>query len=138
MFQRVGGRRAGLTLVECLVAVWVLGIGLVGVVGCLTAALLGTQKASDTELATAIAQDTIEDMRSRGFGSVTYEEFPASEAVSGLHSGTRAITITDDYGGNSRLKRVAVSVSWRGRVGANARVSLETLISNRAGHSGSG
>lgn len=134
------GRRGnrGFTLVECLAATAVLALGLVGVVGCLTAALLGNQKASETELATAVAQDTLEDMRSTGFGSITYENFPETESVEGLHGGTRTITISSYYLGDPRLKHVEVAVTWRRPNQATALVRLETIVGNRVGHSGSG
>jgi len=127
----------GFTLIECLVSIVILGIGLVGVVGCLTAALISNQKASRTQLATAIAQDTIEDMRSRGFGSITYDEFPATSEVPDLPQGTQTIQITDAYGGDPRLKRVAVEISWRSTNGSTSRTRLESVISNRTQHTGS-
>jgi prepilin-type N-terminal cleavage/methylation domain-containing protein len=127
----------GFTLIECLVCIVILGIGLVGVVGCLTAALLSNQKASRTQLAAALVQDTIEDMRSRGLGSITYDEFPATSQVADLPQGTQTIQITDAYGGDPRLKRVAVEVSWRSTNASTARVRMETVVSNRTQHTGS-
>jgi prepilin-type N-terminal cleavage/methylation domain-containing protein len=131
---RTRRRSRGLTLIECLAATAVLAFGLLGVAGCLTAALLANQQASERELAVAIAQDTIEDMRSRGFGGVTAEAFPAASPVPELHSGSRAIAITDGYDGNWRLKHVQVTVSWRVPGGSVRRVAVETVIGNRAGH----
>lgn len=130
-------RLRGLTLIECLVSVVILGIGLVGVAGCLTSALLINKKASDIQLATAIAQDTIEDMRSRGCGSITYEDFPAVSEVAELPRGVKTIEITDAYGGDARLKRVRVDVSWRAPNASTAHVRLETVVSNRTQHTGS-
>jgi type II secretory pathway pseudopilin PulG len=127
-------------LIECLVSIVILSIGLVGVAGTLTAALITNQKASDSQLAAAIVQATIEEMRSLGFGSVTYEEFPATATfvqvfdLVNLHGGTRTIAITDSYGGDARLKHVTVTVSWRGRNGQNCSFSAETIITNRGGH----
>jgi len=132
--MRTRGSQCGLTLVECLVSIAILGLGLVAVSGALTAALLSNQKAAQIELATAVAQDTLEEMRSRGFGSVTYDEFPTVEAVTGLHGGTRRVEIEDAYRGDARLKRAAVTVTWRAANGAAASVRLETVISNRGGH----
>jgi prepilin-type N-terminal cleavage/methylation domain-containing protein len=124
----------GLTLIECLVSISILSFGLIAVSGSLTGALVSTQKASHIELATATAQDAIEEMRSRGFGSVTYQEFPASQTVDGLHSGTRTVQIEDSYGGHVRLKHVVVTVSWRGQNGGIQCVSLETIVGNRSNH----
>jgi len=128
--------RRGFTLIECLVAIVILGIGIVGIVGCFTAALLSNQKAEEIQQATAFAQDTIEDMRSRGFGSVTYSEFPASSSMEGLRQGVRTIEIVDNYGGDVRLKHVAVEISWGGANQAHPSIRLESLISNRTGHTG--
>ena len=132
--------RRGFTLIECMAAILILGVGLVGVVGSMTAALLSNQKASDMQLATSIAQSTIEEMRSQGFGSIAYDDFPANATktteprLADLHAGTRTIVITNSYGGNARLKKVAVTVSWRGRNGAPASITLETVVTNRGGH----
>jgi prepilin-type N-terminal cleavage/methylation domain-containing protein len=133
-------RCRGLTLIECLVSTVLLSIGLVGVIGTLTAALITNQDAGDRQLAAAIVQATIEEMRSLGFGSVTYANFPANATfvqvldLADLHGGTRTIEITDSYQGNPRLKHVRVTVSWRGRNGQNSNVSVETIITNRGGH----
>jgi prepilin-type N-terminal cleavage/methylation domain-containing protein len=139
--QSIPAVHGGYTLVECIAAVLILGLGLMASVGALTGALIANQKASDMQLATAVAQGTIEQMRSLGFGSVTYDGFPATSDgttvadLRSLHAGTRTITITDNYGGNARLKKVAVTVSWRGRTGKAASVCLETIVTNRGGHS---
>jgi len=131
--------RRGFTLIECIAAVLILGVGLVGVAGSMTAALLSNQKASDMQLAISIAQSTIEEMRSQGFGSVTYDDFPATATqttepeLADLHAGTRTIVITNNYGGNTRLKKVAVTVSWRGRNATPVSITLETIVTNRTG-----
>ena len=138
--RRSGRTPRGYTLIECLAAVLVLGLGLVGSVGSLTAALLANQKASDTQLATALAQKNIEAMRSEGFGSVNYTDFPASATkttdpdLGALHNGSRTTAITDSYSGDVRLKLVTVTVSWRGRTGKVAHVTLQTVVTNRSGH----
>jgi prepilin-type N-terminal cleavage/methylation domain-containing protein len=124
----------GVTLVECLVSIVILGVGLVGVVGCLTAALVTNRCASDTDLATAIAQDAIEDMPSRGFGSIDYDEFPQTSPVSALHGGVQTIEITDNYLGNPRLKRVSVDLAWHSPNNSTSHVRLETAVGNRARH----
>jgi prepilin-type N-terminal cleavage/methylation domain-containing protein len=145
--------RRGLTFIECLISLVILGVGIVGVVGCMTAALISNQKASDIQLATAIGQNIIENMRSYGFGSVDYGDFPASinedttgsddveavaEQLSHLHGGLATTAITDNYNGSARLKKVVVVVSWRSRNNQSAaRVNLTSVIGNRARHTGS-
>lgn len=140
----------GLTLLECLAAVLILGLGMVGVIGSMTAALLSNQKASDMQLATAIAQGTVEQMRSLGFGEVDYESFPASctkttadpvtgetmDALAALRSATKTTVITSNYTGNAKLKKASVKVTWVGRNGQSNSVTLETLITNRQGLTG--
>jgi prepilin-type N-terminal cleavage/methylation domain-containing protein len=127
-------RQRGLTLIECLVSIAILSFGLIAVSGALTGSLVSNKKASQIELATATAQDTIEEMRSLGFGSVIFSEFPASQAVPGLIGGIRTVEIEDSYQGHARLKHVVVIVSWRAQNGGTQRVRLETVIGNRANH----
>ncbi len=124
----------GFTLIECIVSIGILGLGLVAVSGGLTAALISNRKASHSELATAVAQDTIEEMRSRGFGAIDLVEFPASSPVDGLSGGVRTVEIADAYGSNPRLKKVTVIVSWRTPGNHTASVRLETVVGNRQGH----
>jgi prepilin-type N-terminal cleavage/methylation domain-containing protein len=135
-YAEIRHHQVGFTLIECLISIVILAIGLTGVSGCLTAALLSNKTASRLQLATATAQDTIEDMRSRGFGGITEVDFPASATVSSLPGGQRTIEITDSYQGNDRLKHIAVEVSWRTSSQATNKVRLETIVSNRTGHVG--
>lgn len=132
--RMVRTRQAGLTLIECLVSVLILAVGLLGVSAALTAALTSNQKASQISYATAIVQDTVEEMRSLGYGAIDFETFPESIPVSGLHSGVRTIEIEEAYAGSPRLKRVVVTVSWRGHDGRTAHVMAETLVGNRGNH----
>jgi len=124
----------GFTLIECLAAIVILGIGLVGLIGCLTAALLSNRGASDTDLANAVAQDVIENMRSQGFGAITYANFPATCALPGLHGGLQTIEITSNYLGSARLKRVNVDISWHSANNSTSHLRLETVVGNRARH----
>jgi len=135
-------RCGGWTLIECVVSTVILGVGLVGVVGALTAALVANQNASDRQLATAIAQSTLEQMRSLGFADLTCEYFPESvdgktlPGLDALHGGKRTVVIDDTWAGSPRLRKAAVTVSWRGRNGTPAEVCLETVITNRSSNSG--
>lgn len=127
---------AGFTLIECLVSIVILALGLTGVAGCLTAAMLANQKASRIQIATATVQDTIEDMRSAGFGSITYDAYPAESDIQSLPNGHRSIEIVDSYDGDDRLKHIDVTVTWRSSGSAVGSVHLETIVSNRTGHVG--
>ncbi len=51
-----------------------------------------------------------------------------------LHSVARDLAITDAYTGDDRLKKLAVTVSWRGRTGQTEQVVVETIVTNRTGH----
>ena len=59
-------RQHGITLIEILVSVVILGIGLVAVSACLSTALLSNLRANRIALATEIAQSEIERQRSVG------------------------------------------------------------------------
>jgi len=126
--------KQGTTLVEALAALVILAIGLVGVIGCLTMALQTNQKAKHTERATALAQDTIEEMRSLGFGAITTDEFPPTSSVSDLPGGARTIGITYPYNGDSRLKKVEVDIAWHSTNNTTSHVTVATVVSNRTEH----
>jgi type II secretory pathway pseudopilin PulG len=126
----------GTSLVDALAAMVILAIGLVGVIGCLTMALQTDQKAKYMEKATATAQDTVEMMRSQGFGNITTAEFPPTDTVSNLPSGTQTIAITYPYNGNANLKKVVVTISWHSTNNSTSHVSLVTVVTNRTSHIG--
>jgi Tfp pilus assembly protein PilV len=126
----------GTTLVEALAALVILAIGLVGVIGCLTMALQTDQKAKYMEKATATAQDTIEMMRSQGFGNITTDEFPPTDTVSNLPGGVQTVSITYPYNGDATLKRVVVTISWHSTNNTTSHVSMATVVTNRTGHVG--
>ena len=124
-------RSHGVTLVEVLVSIVILGIGLVGVVNCLNAALISNRRASRISLATAIAQNAIENMRSSG-------DLLSSQVALGdtqFPAGMLTVTVTD-FDVQLRLKRVRVNVSWNGLRGGVEKVSLDTIISQRMKHVG--
>lgn len=142
----------GLSLVECLVSIVVVSLGLLAVVQCLYAALLTNQRSNRIALASAVAQQEIEDIRSLSVAGYIAQK--QSEAASGtvtvttvngvtiiagrpadplLLKGTQTVTINDYTDNttpaiNNRLKTVTSTVTWLGNNTKTESVRLTTVM----------
>ena len=116
----------GFSLIEVMIAIVILSIGLLGLAGLQATAINGNHHGNTIGLATALAQDTIEQIRNAAYDDVTSTNFPISEPVGGSNF-DRAILIEDDTPLNE-LKRITVTVSWR-KVNLH-RVVLRTIVSD--------
>jgi len=82
-------KRDGFTLVEVLIALAILGIGIVGVTVLFPAALHDIQRASGATVSAILAESVIDDIRARGYTGIAAE----------LASHPFRSTITDTIGG---------------------------------------
>lgn len=155
--HRARGRRwgrAGVTLIELLIASVVIGIGLAGVGSIVTYGVLSHRKAVEYTIAAARATKEIEQVRRAGYlGAVVDESlFPAdtytiisatqvSFAVDELNDGLGYVTVGDDteaqatdpdtgepYG---NMKQILVQIFWDRPGGRRDCYSAATLIANR-------
>jgi type II secretory pathway pseudopilin PulG len=72
-------REAGFTIVEVLVAVFILVMGALATFGLLTSAIRNTQRAKATQVALDRAQQEIETLRSRPYQQLALTATPAAE-----------------------------------------------------------
>ncbi len=103
---------------------------------------MANQRASDLQLATALAQASLEQIRSLGFGNDDNATFPSpataanDTSLAPLHNAKRTITFTGNYGGDAKMLQASVTITWQGRRDKSQSVTLETLVTNRSRHTG--
>ena len=92
---------------------------------------MSNQKANHIALASEIAQNTIESMRSQGTltASTTNLNIPA------LPGGIQTVTVST-YNATLKLTKLSVQVSWLGQRAHRENVILETIVLARAKHVG--
>jgi len=134
----------GMTLVEILVAAFVITIGLVAVATGMQLATAGVAAGQQQTTASFLAEQRLEDIKSfaasldgaQGWANVTSTSFPATEAYGAITNYTtyrRTTTITTP---TATTKRVTVSVFWVpvGVAAQNAErsVTFSVLLASRS------
>ena len=111
----------GMTLVELLVAVFIITTGLVAIGAGFQIATSGVAAGQQQTTATFLAEQRLESIKSygvstngtQGFANITSTNFPATEAYGTITNYTtyrRTTTITSP---TATTKRITVSVFWR-------------------------
>lgn len=109
----------GMTMVEVLIAVFVITVGLVAVATGMQLATSGVAVGQQQTTAAFLAEQRLEDVKaflvsssiSQGFANITITNFPAEayNSISGYPNYRRTTTITNP---TATTKRVTVSVFW--------------------------
>ena len=122
-------KKNGFTLIEILIALLILGIGLVSVLAYLPVALDASKKAADLTTAALIAKKYVEEIKSASFDDIS-----AADAydTSGVYMADTDFTdfsymITVSNPGVSNTKDVAVTVRWSFK-GKNISEMFKTMI----------
>jgi Tfp pilus assembly protein PilV len=130
MDRRTGGAPRGSSLLEVLIALVFIAVFSAGFAGVAISVVTGNAKAKSTDIAVFLAHDRLEQIRSTAYGSVTAANFPA-EGYGTISLGSppiafaeyqRTTAIQNDTPAQN-LKRVVVTVSWRG-----GSISEEMLV----------
>ena len=113
------GDSKGFTLVEVLIAIFVLAVALLAMAQMQIMAIRGNTFANKTTTAVTLAQDKLEELRGLSYSSVV-----SGSDSSGAY--TREWTVDDDTP-TTGLKTVAIDVSWQDAT--SRQVSLDTIMS---------
>ena len=119
-----GGR--GFTLVELIVAVFLIGVGLMGLAALSTSVSRANHQSSSLTTASALAQDRLEAFRAEPYAAMA--SGGDTRTVDGL-AYTRTWTVTEDDP-EPGLKTIAVTVSWTAR-GRSHSTTLRTIRGSR-------
>jgi len=118
MPMQLKGKNRGFTLVEIMIAIFILSFALLVMAQMQIMAIRGNAFANKTTTAVTLAQDKIEELKGLSYSSVV-----GGSDSSGVH--TRTWTVQNDTPATD-LKTVTVNVSWQDT--SAHQVSLDTII----------
>lgn len=117
---RVTHRQSGFTLVEVLVAIFVLVFGLLGVISVATTVINGNAFSKEITTATTLAQDKMEELKGTAYSSIA----SGSDTQESIY--TRTWTVTPDSPADG-MKTIEVTVEFQWK-GATRNVTLKTIV----------
>ena len=128
-------QRGGFTLIECLVATVILGIGVVGVAGMFACATISERKAAFMAEAQEVADKTIEEVRAGGYGVFTQPSGVITIPTPDLpHStGQLAWQPYPDSSSDLGLKLVSLDLTWTWAGSSSGAYRVVTLAAEQAG-----
>lgn len=129
------GSATGFTLIELLVTFTLFALTSLGFASLVVTAIQANRATQATDTAIFLAQDRLEAIRNTPYSNIIPANFP-DEAYGQVTAGNpptpyprfrRTVTIFDDtpFPG---MKRVVVTVSWRGQSGGEVSVAEEILV----------
>ena len=118
----------GFTILEVMVAVIVLGFGLLAIMHLFPIGLRASKISQDTTVATFLAQQKIENLRNTGWSQITggMENYGV---ITGYPEFKRVTTVQTPYTLDPQLKRITVEVFYK-PYGGERSVKLVTLFTN--------
>jgi Tfp pilus assembly protein PilV len=130
-------RQMGVSLVELMVALLLLGVALMGLAAAFAPGRMAIQGGDSATTATYLARRVLEDMRNRAYDLDSDElvnggTFPATTgygSISGYPAFRRTITVTDNSP-ETNTKTVSVAVFYKNSSGVEQAVTL-TMIFTR-------
>ena len=128
-------RRSGFTLMECLVAAVILGIGVVGVAGMFVYAGVSERKAAYLGQARELAHQTLEEVRSQGYTFFAQPSGLTTVSTPGLprSNGVLAWQPYPDSSSEQGLKLVSVNLTWDWAGPTGGKYYVTTLVSEKGG-----
>lgn len=120
----------GFSLVEVTVAIALIALMTVTTSVLLQRLPVGGREVRDQDVALKIARAEVEALRAGGYDALPASGPIANTLLSALASSTATMSISD-Y--NPGVKRVDITVSWRGADAIMRSVSLATLIAENSG-----
>ena len=125
----------GVSLIELTAALFVLTVGMFGVIQMYHFGLSKMHALNETTVAVHALQNEMETLRSLPFSELrnTNKGQFVSEtpALSRLADAKPNVTIADYSDGAKRLKRITVSITWSGENGRTIEKTVTTLIADK-------
>lgn len=118
---------SGFTLIEILIAIFVIGVGLLAVLSLFGLTISVVDRCHQTNQAYLVANQTIEQIRALPFSSLNNET--TTDTITELPSGQITKTISP-YQADNDLKNISVVVTWTSR-GRAQSVEINSLATPR-------
>jgi len=133
--MRLLKNQSGISLIELTTALFVLTVGMFGVIQMYHFGLNKMHALNETKIAVHALQNEIETLRSLPFSELrnTNEGSFVSDtpALSRLVDAKPRVTIADYGDPSKRLKHVTVSIRWVGENGRTIQKTVTTLIADK-------
>ncbi len=116
----------GFTLLEIIVAIVLITVALIGLASVTTTVINGNQFNKTLSLATTLAKDKMEELKSMPFASLpsaAATDYATGEGVTQAGSSGSLFTRTWTVTGSANLKTITVTVTWT----PSRTVQLQTL-----------
>lgn len=122
----IGSSKKGFSLIEVLIAVFILGIVSLTLISVFIYGFNVIYKTKQLTLATQIAQEEVELIRNMNFDDIlTLDSSYSHDSLSELVNGTGTLSLQDGPG--TDIKKLTVSVTWDYR-GSTLRKDVVTFI----------
>lgn len=124
--------RRGFTLIEVMIAIFILVVALSGLIGVTVMAIKGNDFSKKMTTATTLAKDLMEQKKNLSYSFIAagtaydYLNEDSSTGASGAYY-TRKLTVTDATPA-ANMKTIEVEVSWSW--GGTRRVTLRTIVAS--------
>ena len=110
----------GFTLVEIMIAIFILVIALLGLISVTVMVIKGNSFSKTMTTATTLAKDKMEELKNTGYGSLASD----TDTVESIY--TRTLIVTPDSPA-ANMKTIEVKVEWDWQ-GATRNVTLRTIV----------
>ncbi len=128
-------RHSGFALIELIAALFILTIGLFGVIQMYRFGLSKMRAMNESVIAIRAIQNEVETLRAMRFDELENADAAPfrseTPAATELANATCAVTICDYGDGGLPLKEVTVTLRWTGEHGRTITKSVKTLIADR-------
>ncbi len=111
----------GFTLIEILIALFILVVGLLGVISVATTVINGNAFGKEITTATTLAQDKMEELKGTDYTSITSG---GPETQQSIYTRTWTVTSDSPVAGMKTIE-VTVEFTWKG---TTHNVALKTIV----------
>ena len=116
---RATHRQSGFTLIEIMIAIFILTVGLLGVAGMAATVINGNAFGKEITTAATLAQDKMEELKNTDYGSIV-----SDDDADPIYTRTWTVAADTPAGGMKTIE-VKVEFLWKG---ATHNVTLNTIV----------